>query len=250
MKDNAKTMTFGQLKELLPSTQGKKLPTAKALSAEEILFKAHENDADIIVFKNGFFVYLKPDDQGKIRNTVYAVDRCRRMTFIHGCSKEEHEEGWEFPGCETSYRIINGQLCRVNTVPESAYTDCPWWLPIGFICDDRLDHNTDSRMQYRTEFYFDGDEDEWNPDLVVQPLFEQQMQEEEEREYREGLRQIMREGLDSLTDAQRQAVTLYYSEPNMTEAKVAAMMGINQSTAHFHISRGLKNLKKFAAKYQ
>ena len=128
---NLVTLTYGQLKSLLPSTRGIKLPTEKALRSKEPLFIVTDDGAQVNVYEDGFLAYLKRDDTGKLRATVYAVDRCDHITYEHGSTKEEFEDVdpetklWTFGTCKVSYKTVKGQLVRVHTVPESEYIPLP-----------------------------------------------------------------------------------------------------------------------------
>lgn len=250
---NPATLTYRQLKELVPEAPRKKM-TAKKLEGEEILFTAHVDGADITIYKNGFLKYTVIDDGGKPHNTVYSVHRCKQIVFQMGFSEEERQEAWDCSGMANAvaYRFIDGKLVKLHYIYEKEYLDLPWWFPIVTICEERMRHNADSREEYRTEFSMDGgSEDEdgeetdeiWNPELSYDPFKEREEAEEKAERDRENHKRLMA-AMKTLTEIQFKTVNLFYSNPGVTQKELAKEMGVDQSTFNRNLQGAMKKLKK------
>ena len=87
------TSSFRQLKEAVARTAGMKLPSAKELreSGFGVLFTFEHGDVEITVYLNGFFIYKC---YGK--ETVSAVDRCRRLVYEYQDGEIRKMEEAEF----------------------------------------------------------------------------------------------------------------------------------------------------------
>ena len=250
---NYANLTYRELKELVPEAPRCKM-TAKKLEGEEVLFSEHVDGADITIFKNGFLTYTKYDDHGDPHSTVYSVHRCNRIVFQVSFSKEERDDAWDSSALADSvtYRMIDNQLVKLHIINEEHYLDGPWWMPICIVCEERMQHNQNSREEYRSEFSLDGgteeDEDDcenWNPELACPDNCEEWMDKQAEEEEKAEKHRKLMDGMKSLTDIQRQVIDLYYSNQGITERDIARELKVNQSTVHRNLQAGLKNLKKF-----
>lgn len=244
---NPETLTYAELKKLVPSTEGMKLPTAKKLKKDgEILFAVQNGENLITIYTNGFLAFTQPDEMAKPRTTVFAVDRAKQIIYKFSCSKEEYEEGWEFGSCQIAYKVDKHGMIRMHIIPESEYEDCPWTFPICHICGERLMHNGDSREESHIEFVW-GDESWdnalWEPDFV-----DTRMQEEEEEEHSRWEHETLLAAKDTLTDTQRRTLELYYGNGGMTEATVAEILGTSQQNVHKNIAAAIRKLKKYFEK--
>ena len=99
---------FVELKSSLPSTEGKKVPSANALKLSGEIFLIQENDGvSITVYTNGFFAYKA----GKY-NTVWGVDRIKYLIYgdtkIQMCDFENLEWYWPLVSIG-EYRIEQNQ---------------------------------------------------------------------------------------------------------------------------------------------
>lgn len=253
-KINTKTLTYRELKALVPEAPRAKM-TAKKLENEAALFSEHVDGAEITIYTNGYLTYTKTDDHGKPHTTTYSVHRCNRIVFQVGFSKEEREEAWDSSALadEVAYRLIDGQLTKLHIIKEDRYLDGPWWMPICVVCEERMRHNENSREEYRTEFSIDGgsvDEDGeetaevWNPAFSYDPFAEKEKQEEQEAQERENHEKLMA-GMKALTEIQYKTVNLYYSNPGITERALAKELEVDQSTVHRNLQAALKKLRKF-----
>lgn len=252
---NLETLTYAELKNLVPETPKGKMPTPKKLETEEVLFTERVDGADITVLKNGYVIYTVTDDNGKPHRTVYSVHRCSRIVFPVNFSKEERDDAWDCSAIadEVAYRMIDGRLMKLHIIKEHRYLDGPWWFPITVVCEERMRHNQSSREEYKSDFSMDGDyegedgeetSENWNPELSCDPINEWIEAEDKKEKDAENHRKLM-EGLKSLTEIQRRTVDLYYSNPGITERAVAKELGVDQSTVHRNLQAALKKLRKF-----
>lgn len=109
-------MTYMKLVEALPSTEKKKMPTAKALRENvEVFIKKRINDtAMLTVYKNGYYTYSCDG-----RTTVYAVDRCTCVSYQYSDSRQH----------------------TVNTF------DMEWHFPLILCAEERLERNSVQRRE-------------------------------------------------------------------------------------------------------
>ena len=103
------------LRELVGSTKGLHLPTAKSLreSGVPVVALKEASDSAITVYENGFYTYHTPSG-----TTVYAVDRCGDYSYDGGDSLAEAQIA-----CED------------------------WTVRLVLAGEDRLEHNNDAREQ-------------------------------------------------------------------------------------------------------
>ena len=108
-------ITFQMLRELVGSTKGLHLPTAKALreSGVPVVTQKEASDSSITVYENGFYTYHTPSG-----TTVYAVDRCGDYAYDGGDALAEAQIA-----CED------------------------WSVRLVLAGEDRLEHNNDAREQ-------------------------------------------------------------------------------------------------------
>lgn len=244
---NPCTLTYAELKKLVPSTEGQKLPTAKRLKETgEILFSLQDGSMLITIYKNGFLAFTQPDETAKLRTTIFAVDRASQIVYKCACSKEEYEEGWEFGSCKVAYRMEKGGMVRFHIVPEEVFQDSHWSFPITHVCEERLLHNGDSREQSHIEFAMD--DESWDEALVEPDFVETRMKEEEDEERRRWEHDMLEAAKATLTDVQRRTIDLYYGYGGMTEASVAELLGTSQQNVHKNLAAAIRKMKKFFEK--
>ena len=227
--------------------------TAKMLEGEDVLFKEMVGDAEITIFKNGFLTYTKFDGHGDPHRTVYSVHRCKEIRFQVKYSEEERNDAWDYSALanEVIYRMIDGELVRFNIIKEEEYQEGPWWGPITIICEERMEHNMNSREEYYSAFSMDGDveDDEdgenWNPELSVDDPCAAWVEEEDRKEKKRKNHDVLKVAMKSLTEIQFRTISLYYSNPGITERDLAKELGVDQSTVHRNLQAGLKKLRKF-----
>ena len=244
---NPATLTYAELKKLVPSTDGQKLPTAKRLKETgEILFSVQDGATLITIYQNGFLAFTQPDETAKLRTTVFAVDRASRIVYKCGCSKEEYDDGWEFGSCKVGYKMEKGGMVRLHIVPEAEFANAHWTFPISHICEERLMHNGDSREQSHIEFNLD--DESWDSALVEPDFVETRMKEEEDEERRRWEHDMLEAAKATLTDVQRRTIDLYYGYGGMTEASVAELLGTSQQNVHKNLAAAIRKMKKFFEK--
>lgn len=236
---NLSTLTYRQLKELVPEFTGKSM-TAKQLEEEEVLFTESIDYAKVTIYKNGCLVYSVPGTEGKTRSTVYTVHRCNKIRFKMGFSKEEYKEAWTIGNCQITYKMIDGQLMKIQTVSETEYLDEIWWMPIVTICEERLGRNQERRESGKVSLSVEEGDEDLDPALVEPDFLETMIKAEDKAENHRRLT----EALKTLTEVQRKTILLYYSRPGMTERMVADILGVKQQSVHDNIIAALKKLRK------
>lgn len=218
-------MIYSNFIKTIPSTQGKKLPTYNSISNSGIPTLNIWNNyrgADIKVYANGFATVCVKDENNKERATVLAVDEI------------EFTYSWVTGGTEEVPVTVWGQMHEVEVI----------WL-CGM---DRLDHNTDSREEYHTEFHLDCDGNDFAKELSL-PSFEDDLIDKiakEGEQYRNHV--LLMEALASLTEKQRQAITMKYYD-DMTQVAIAKELSLKtSSTVSRHIKDAMKNIREFFEK--
>ena len=233
-------MNYGELLTMVPATKNEKLPSIKAMrerSAADILVA--DEMLGITVFKDGFYLYTQDG-----HSTVFGVDRCMGIP----CGFTEGENN-------TARNIT-------NTISEDECKAMDWVWPLLTMGSRRLDRNEEERENSRTEYHTDGDGNDWYGETEgkkpgakrisreLQALAEKES-DDAFREWKENKLAELRIAMEQLTDRQKQVVELYYfSEPDMTEKKVAAILSkmdgkqITQQGVHKTLSLAVKKLQK------
>ena len=205
------TLSFGQLKQMLPSTAGQKLPVPLVLeqAPPEILFRHENGDMAITVFTNGLYLY-----QRDCRRTVFAVDRCKQLIYRY-------------------------QDDEVRIIPESRFSDGPCLIPLFLKGDERLNHNMDAYEEYQQAFSLSRNVDDWNESVHVKSVEENFFDtlEEFEKEAK------MQNALEQLTERQRQILRMYF-ENGLNRRQIAAVLHLSPSSVRDHINAAMENLRK------
>ena len=204
-------LSFGQLKQMLPSTAGQKLPVPLVLeqAPPEILFRHENGDMAITVFTNGLYLY-----QRDRRRTVFAVDRCKQLIYRY-------------------------QDDEVRIIPESRFSDGPCLIPLFLKGDERLNHNMEAYEEYQQAFSLSRNVDDWNESIQVKSV---------EEDFFDGLEEFekeakMQNALDQLTARQRQILHMYF-ENGLNRSQIAAVLHLNPSSVRDHINAAMENLRK------
>ena len=205
---NPLTTSFEQLKGMVASTTGKKIPSAKALreGGTDILFVHEHDDCSITVYTNGFYIYKSYG-----RETVFAVDRCK----------------------EIHYQYLNDEVC---TVFEHELTDGPCLVPLLLNGDTRIVHNMDSYEWYWYEFSLNDNKNPWAEETLIQGP-------ENELINREYQNQV-ENALNTLSKQQRRIVHLYYFE-NLNQSQIAADLGLTQADVSMALSKSKQILRNY-----
>lgn len=228
-------LTYRQLKELLPDTPKGKLPTAKELAECEVFLSERAADADITIYKNGYLTYSRDGF-----TTVYSVHRCERMQYQFGYTSWERNEGWKTADSPVEYRVVNGSPTKIQYVEEKYYADSPWWMPIVCICEERIQNNEYKRISHSDEFHIEDDGNDWNPALVVDGPENKTIENEKRAENMA----MIKKAISQLTKVQQQTILVYFFEPDMTERKVARMLGVSCIAVHKTLQAALNKLRR------
>ncbi len=242
-------LTFGELKEMLPSTKGKEAPTLKKLEQEKILIMKDVDDAVITIYRNGFLSYVKTSGDDEMYSTVFAVDRCSKYVYETVCSEAERNDPGDTSILADEYEVKKlGKACtRKNTVSESHLSGLPWFFPILLHCEDRMVRNQQEREEYHCvplNTIANGEESgklypASAPDCCTL-LLEKEARLEARKRFEK-----LRAAFAILTKRQAEVIKLlYFSNQKLTEREVAKMLGLNQSTVHRTACAALRKLRK------
>ncbi len=219
---NVATLTFAELKAMVPGTGKEKLPKVKKLkeSKAAVLFTAEDAGMVITVYANGYYTAAK---NGFI--TVYAVDRCSSI----------------------EYHFDDGTSM---TVPESEFADGCWLMPLSLVADHRLEDSSNHRESYMAAFTADTIGTETRQELAVPDYVTQLEMEELERglvllhQKRVGL---LGEAIAHLAKRQRQVVDMYFNQ-DMTQSEIASALGLSNPTVKESLDSAIRRMKTFFEK--
>ena len=204
-------LSFGQLKQMLPSTAGQKLPVPLVLEQDppEILFRHENGDMAITVFTNGFYLY-----QRDCRRTVFAVDRCKQLIYRY-------------------------QDDEVRIIPESKFSDGPCLIPLFLKGDERLNHNMDAYEEYQQAFSLSNTGNDWNESVQVKSV---------EEDFFDGLEEYEKEtqiqnALDCLTERQQQILHMYFVN-GISQAQIARILNLDPTSVRDIMARAMNRLRK------
>lgn len=126
--DLSRITTFGELKNALPSTGTTRVPGVKQLKKKAaVLLRKVTETGNIEIYDNGFFTYEEFE-----RVTVFGVDRCE-------CSELYSYSGRKERGGKEHGKKMED------------FSEFPWDLILESAGEARLNHNTDSREEYKSE---------------------------------------------------------------------------------------------------
>ena len=204
-------LSYGQLKQMLPSTAGQKLPVPLVLEQDppEILFRHENGDMAITVFTNGFYLY-----QRDCRRTVFAVDRCKQLIYRY-------------------------QDDEVRIIPESKFSDGPCLIPLFLKGDERLNHNMEAYEEYQQAFSLSRDVDDWNESVHVKSVEEDFFDGLEEFETEERIQNA----LEHLTDRQQQIVHMYFVN-GLSQAQIARIIKLDPAAVKRLLDRAMERIRR------
>ena len=204
-------LSFGQLKQMLPSTAGQKLPVPLTLEQDppDILFRHENGDMAITVFTNGLYLY-----QRDRRRTVFAVDRCKQLIYRY-------------------------QDDEVRIIPESKFSDGPCLIPLFLKGDERLNHNMEAYEEYQQAFSLSRDGDDWNESVQVKSV---------EEDFFDGLEEFEKEArvqnaLERLSERQQQILHMYFVN-GLKQEQIAGILHISQPGVQKNINAALQLLRR------
>ncbi|MGO4943685.1 RNA polymerase sigma factor [Streptococcus alactolyticus] len=213
-KTKIKELTFKELCEMLPSTDGEKLPGYRMLtnSGREIFLRSRYEDAVITVYDNGFFTY---EVDGM--HTVQGVDRC-----------------------SLTYESVDGIQVAIA---RSEYEDLPYSMVLESEGSDRIAHNREEQEAYHTSFHLDSDGNDWAEELrspSIEDIIEKRELEKTELGHIETLYVAMK----SLTDKQREVIELRFYQKKSVE-EIAVILKLSRQSVYERLNAAIKKLKKF-----
>ncbi|MDE5936560.1 MAG: sigma-70 family RNA polymerase sigma factor [Ruminococcus sp.] len=197
--------TYGKLCEILPSTKGKTLPTAKQLQeTAEILLQSNS----ITVYTNGFFTYTDG-----LHTTVFGVDRCT----------------------EISYKFSDD---TDSVIEIEELEKMPWDVVLLMFGDSRLQEN--QRLREKNRLYSYDNTEQESTDLADDTDFVADLEDAEETLE---MQKKLVTAINKLTMRQREVVEMYFFQ-EMTQQEIADALGIRQQSVCECYSSAIKALQK------
>lgn len=246
-------LSLEQLLKLVPKEPAKK-KTLKELKEAKVLIAAEIKGTEITIYTDGCLICSRNDYQGKKRGTQYAVQNCNKIVYRLGFSDKEREEAWDYGAVASTikYRKIDEQLYRFHIIDEDKLLDLPWWMPILTICEERLAHNANNREEYHYQFSMDGGSENYegeeinenfNLNVAGGDTCEEWVEAEEAKNRKLVNHVKLMSAMQTLTVKQRKVIDLYFYQ-NMTESKIAEVLGMTQQSVNDAKMAGLRKLKK------
>lgn len=215
MKDKFAKLNYAQLKEMFPSTQKiKKLPKARELRGQKIK-KVHVFsglDFTIELFSNGLYIYTRGE-----RTTTYAVDRCGKIV----------------------YQFKDGR----SVVTDNQYGNCKWYIPLVIKAEERIEESIRTTEIKKCDYHLNDFDYENSLELSVNP--EEKIKEINEKlKYQKKVHQTVKSMLGTLTEKQRQVVTMLLKYNGITQKEIAKELGVTPAAVTQRLTTAIKNLKK------
>ena len=207
--------TYGELKNVLPSTGTSRVPGINQLREKAAMVLHRDTESGVIeIYDNGFFTF---EEGGHL--TVYGVDRCEwPQTYAPDGRKERGAK-------------------QLNL---SSY---PWEMILESAGSSRLSHNGDSREESREDISIDAPESENNIALSVKPEHEIREEEEEMAAWHKAQIEKKKKILEDLTEKQLEAITLKRVK-GLTQEQIAEEMGLSRAAVRNHHSYDEKKINQ------
>ena len=214
-KDVYQVTTFGELKQLLPSTGTGRVPGINKLRETAVIVLRAKTESGVVeVYDNGFYTYTEDE-----YITVYAVDRCTVLEW-YSCTGEK------------------------LTSKNADVSKLPWTMPLEIAGYNRLEHNSDSRQESKADYSLNAPASDNNLLFSVRPEHEIREEQEYEDELRRERIALMREAMKKLTSKQKEILCLAYLE-HMTQNEIAEILCIGRTTVEDHLDAAEKKIKNF-----
>ncbi|MBQ2530182.1 MAG: sigma-70 family RNA polymerase sigma factor [Treponema sp.] len=214
-KDVYQVTTFGELKQLLPSTGTGRVPgITKLRETAVVVLHARTESGVLEVFDNGFYTYMENGHA-----TVYAVDRCNVLEW-YSCTGEK------------------------LTSKDANVSELPWTMPLEIAGYNRLEHNNDSRQDSKADYSLNAPASDNNLLFSVRPAHELQEEAREELEYRAKRVSQVKKALNSLTKRQREILLMFYVD-RLTQEAIAERTGLSRLAVRTHLGRAEKKFRDF-----
>ena len=209
------TMTLRQLRAILPSTQGKPIPTKEWLKAnakgEAVFYSTRlAYGGLLIIFKNGFYYYKSLG-----MATVLRVDGFNKVYV------ETDEAG------------------HYEKRSEETYIDKPFLDGLGLNALWQLKRNQAQRRCERNETPTDSEILNQQRDQAVPDILDQIVEKETRREERQRLAQSW----NTLTEQQKKVLWLSYVD-SVKGVDIAKELGITPQRVNTVLKQGIAKLKK------
>lgn len=207
--------TFGELKRLLPSTGKERVPGITQLRKNAVVVLHAKTESGIVeVYDNGFFTYM---EDGHI--TVYAVDRCTVLEW-YSCTGEK------------------------ITSEGANLSELPWTMPLEIAGSNRLEHNSDSRQDSRSDFSINSPASANNLKFSVRPEHEIREEREEQAHIRACKNRMIAAEYSKLRPRQKKLIRMVFFE-KMRHEDVAAALGIDRTSVSHSVDALKKRFEKF-----
>lgn len=202
-------LTFRQLKEMVGSGMGNRLPTARQLkdSGEEpVAVREIGPDGSLSVYPNGYAVYSNGSG-----TTVVSIGECGEYTY-------RFHDGEDGLPTESSI-VLDGD---------------DWSIAVALKGEEQIEANLMNRKGDRKGSRQYGED--WEHIRV----------EEEMPDVLEAVikKDMLSELMDCLTDRQREVVTAYFFD-ELTQQQIADKLGVSHQAVDNILRQALKKIKKF-----
>ena len=213
-KDVYQVTTFGELKQLLPSTGTGRVPGINKLRETAVIVLRAKTESGVVeVYDNGFYTYTEDE-----YITVYAVDRCTVLEW-YSCTGEK------------------------LTSKNADVSKLPWTMPLEIAGYSRLEHNSDSRQESKADYSLNAPASDNNLLFSVRPEHEIREERESEVEARQKRIALVREALKTLTPKQKEILILVHLK-DMTQEEVADALCVSRRTVREQLYAAEKKFKK------
>lgn len=214
-------ITFGELKNALPSTGTTRVPGVKQLKKKaSVLLRKVTETGSIEIYDNGFFTY---EEFEKV--TVFGVDRCECPELYSYSGRKE-------------------QVGKERGRKMEDFSEYPWDLILVSAGEARLYHNADSREEYQSEISMDAPESENNIVFSVKPEHEIREEEEEERIRRKRRNDGIAKEYANLRNDQKKLIELYFIK-KMHQEDIARELGVDRTAVTHRIATIKRRMQKY-----
>jgi|GEM_PF-2450207 len=207
--DTSTIVTLRDLKDMLPGTNGRQLPTAKQLQdTDQLLLFQHLYDGDLRVFSTGFAVYRT----GR-HTTVLRVDRV--STYLY------------------EFATKDKPICL---------DDQPWATALTLAAEKRMEAFQNDRLSRRCVGFADNYDDEDSEDRGPSDVKVLAGTDDVEEVVAGRMDDRVKKLLDCLTERQRQVVTMYFID-DMKQQEIADTLGITKPAVCIALQSAVNRLK-------
>lgn len=174
--------------------------------------------AKITVFKNGYVAYSKFVNE-EPRNTVFHINKI-----------------------DITYDFVDNTKCHINTAQLANMEEKD---VLTFYGEVRLEHNSDSRHEYHSEYHLNNDGNDWTQETYTAPdmVENEAMASITRAEEAETLKRL-HDAMSKLTPKQLEVIKkIYFEQKSVTQT--ASDLKLGRSTVNDHHKNALKKLRKY-----